>query len=118
MSGLFAGTSLERPVTCEHCEKPIGLCTCPRSGDGKLAHAKDQPLRVQRESRRGKTVTMISGFSARESDLAPLLKELKTKFATGGNLSAATIELQGDHRDKLVAHLRTIGYTQTKPSGG
>ncbi len=118
MSGLFAGTSLERPVTCEHCEKPIGLCACPRGTDGKLAHAKDQPLRVQRESRRGKTVTVISGFTAREKDLAQLLKDLKQKFATGGNLSDSTIELQGDHRDRLVAHLRTLGYSQTKASGG
>lgn len=118
MSGLFSGTSLERPVTCEHCEKPIGLCTCPRSADGKLAHAKDQPLRVQRESRRGKTVTVIIGFSAREKDLPPLLKDLKQKFATGGNLSDSTIELQGDHRDKLVAHLRSLGYIQTRSSGG
>ena len=118
MAGLFAGTSLERPVTCEHCEKSIGNCTCPRGDDGKLAHAKDQPLRVQRASRRGKTVTVISGFTAREKDLTQLLKDLKQKFATGGNLSESAIELQGDHRDRLVAHLRTLGYTQTKPSGG
>lgn len=133
MSGLFAGTPLERPVTCHRCNKPFAapkgtpLCACPRGADGKVLDPADQPVRVQRESggRGGKTVTIARGFaprSASTTDLADLLKSLKAKLGTGGTLGtardgSATLELQGDHRDRLVELLRTAGYP-AKPSGG
>ena len=37
MPGLFDGTPLQRPVTCEHCGLTHGKCTCPRNTDGKVA---------------------------------------------------------------------------------
>lgn len=126
MSGLFAGTSLEQPVTCERCGKTHALCNCPRDrATGKVLEPKDQQLRVRREQRRGKFMTVVAGFSARSDrsdDLPALLKLLKTKFATGGTVDgsdagAPTLELQGDHRDRLVEHLRSLGYP-AKAAGG
>lgn len=123
MPGLFDGTPLERPVTCERCGKTPGACTCPRDGaSGKVLDPKDQALRIRREQRRGKFVTVVTGFSPRSAnsnDLPDLLKQLKSKLATGGSLdeSSATIELQGDHRDRLVEHFKKLGYP-AKPSGG
>lgn len=133
MSGLFAGTPLERPVTCHLCGRALAgprgtpLCACPRGADGKVLSPADQPVRVRRESggRGGKTVTVAAGFARRSpatTDLADLLKSLKGKLGTGGTLGTdkaggPTIELQGDHRDRLVELLRTLGYP-AKPSGG
>lgn len=117
MSGLFAGTPLERPVTCEQCGKPHAQCTCPRNGMGKVVVPKDQRVRVQRESRRGKTVTVIRGLEMRESDLAAMLKHLKGKFAAGGAVAEGAIELQGDHRDRLVEYFKGLGYP-AKAAGG
>lgn len=82
----------------------------------------DQALRIRREQRRGKFVTVVTGFAPRSStstDLPDLLKQLKTKLATGGSLDAetATIELQGDHRDRLVEHFKALGYP-AKAAGG
>ncbi|MBK8269688.1 MAG: hypothetical protein IPK83_15890 [Planctomycetes bacterium] len=54
MPGLFAGTSLERLVTCERCNLPLGDCTCPRLADGRIVLQKDQRARVVHE-RRGAT---------------------------------------------------------------
>jgi translation initiation factor 1 len=71
----------------------------------------------ERKGRRGKTVTVITGLPGNEADLATLLKQLKATCGAGGTLKDRQLELQGDHRDKLVNHLRTLGYT-VKPKGG
>ena len=67
-------------------------------------------------------VTVITGFatrSPRTDDLPTLLSDLKKKLATGGKVdsSAGEIEVQGDHRDKLVALLISMKYP-AKPAGG
>lgn len=123
MSGLFAGSSLERPVTCERCAQPLASCSCPRDRkSGRLLDPKDQPVRVRREKRNGKVVTVIVGFaprSDRTDDLPALLKHFRTTLGAGGSYSKtdASIELQGDHRDKALAHLITLGYP-AKAAGG
>lgn len=121
MSRLFAGTPLEQPATCECCGKPHGQCACPRDArTGKVLDPADQPVRIRREQRRGKFVTVITGFTPRSpktDDLPALLKQLKAKLATGGTAGGETLELQGDHRDRLVEHFKSLGYP-AKPSGG
>lgn len=117
MSGLFAGTSLERPVTCERCGKALLACTCPRGSDGKVLLPKDQPARVRREKRRGKLVTVISGLDPKATDLHALLKSLKTTLGAGGTVADGEVEVQGDHRDKVIAVLVRMGYP-AKGAGG
>jgi len=121
MCGMFDGTKLERPVTCEICSAPITACACPRDRlSGQVLRPADQPVRIRREQRRGRFVTVISGFaarSARTDDLPAMLKQLKAKLATGGTLDAQTLELQGDHRDQLVEHFKALGYP-AKAAGG
>lgn len=117
MPGLFAGTSLERPVTCERCEKPLDQCRCPRDAAGKVKLPKDQPARVRRERRNGKMVTVIAGLDPAATDLPALLKQLRSKFGAGGTVSDDELELQGDHRDKLIELLKAQGYP-AKAAGG
>ena len=121
MSRLFAGTPLEQPATCERCSRPVGACTCPRDAkSGKVLSPADQPLRIRREQRRGKFVTVIAGFAARSAktdDLPMILKHLKATLATGGSLDGETMEFQGDHRDRLVEHFKKQGYP-AKAAGG
>ncbi|MBE9228184.1 translation initiation factor [Phormidium sp. LEGE 05292] len=78
-----------------------------------------QDLRVQASSkgRKGKTVTVISGFQAKPETLADLLKKLKTQCGAGGTVKENTIELQGEHKQKLLEILKTLGY-KVKISGG
>jgi len=127
MAGLFAGTSLERPVTCEHCGQ--AECACPKDAAGRACPPTLQHPRVRREKRRGKWNTIIadvraapaSGSTPSDGDLKPLLKSLRTKLGSGGGLSDSPdgpeIVIQGDHRDAVVAQLIALGY-RAKPSGG
>jgi translation initiation factor 1 len=61
----------------------------------------DGVIRVSRERRRASSVTMIHGLASHELDaIGALLRKL---CGTGGTAKAGVVELQGDHRDRVVA---------------
>ena len=78
-----------------------------------------QDLRIQatRSGRKGKTVTIISGFQHKPETLSKLLKQLKAKCGTGGTVKENTLEIQGEHKQKLLEILTKLGY-KAKISGG
>lgn len=77
----------------------------------------DGVVRVSREhaGRRGKTVTVVRGLPP--ADVSPVAADLKRRCGSGGSVKAGAVELQGDHRDKVVALLRSRGY-RVKLAGG
>lgn len=97
------------------------------TGIGPITEAPEKPrapggdgiVRVRREKqgRGGKTVTTIHGVDLAADELKDLAGELKRKCGTGGTVKDGTIEIQGDHRDKIVAVLEQRGYT-VKLAGG
>jgi translation initiation factor 1 len=76
-------------------------------------------VRVQRErkGRRGKTVSVITGIAGSEAARLDVLKQLKMKLGTGGTLKEDAIEIQGDHRERIVELLNAMGY-RAKQAGG
>jgi translation initiation factor 1 len=78
-----------------------------------------QNLRLQasRSGRKGKTVTIISGFQHSPDRLMQLLKQLKTQCGSGGAIKDQTLEIQGDQRSQLLELLTKLGY-KVKISGG
>lgn len=78
-----------------------------------------QKVRVGREvaGRGGKGVTVISGVVLPGPELAELATLLKKTCGAGGAVRGTNIEIQGDHRDRLVAELTRLGYAP-KRSGG
>jgi translation initiation factor 1 len=83
------------------------------------APAGDGVVRVRREvsGRRGKTVTVIAGLPPDPDALRALAAELKRRCGTGGSVKDGAIEIQGDHRDVLVAELEQRGF-RVKRAGG
>jgi translation initiation factor 1 len=77
----------------------------------------DGIVRVSRETsgRRGKTVTVVRGLPARE--LASVASDLKRQCGSGGAVKEGVVEIQGDHRPKVVARLESQGY-RVKLAGG
>jgi translation initiation factor 1 len=76
-------------------------------------------VRVRREvkGRRGKTVTTIEGVPLPDAELRDLGSELKRRCGSGGAVKDGVIEIQGDHRDALVAELEGRGYTVRRAGG-
>lgn len=77
---------------------------------------KDGVVRVSRTSagRGGKTVTLVTGVPP--VDVTDVAARLKKLCGSGGTVKDGVIEIQGDHREKIAAHLGER-YT-TKLAGG
>jgi len=78
-----------------------------------------QGVRIRREvkGRGGKTVSVIDGLPLPDGELKAILKKLKSQLGTGGAIKNGSIEIQGDHRDKLLQLLEKEGH-KTKLAGG
>jgi translation initiation factor 1 len=102
---------------CPNCLRPIRECVCRKGTPGKTS--SDGVVRVSRETqgRKGKGVTVISGLALAAADLEKLATELKKKCGSGGCVENGRIEIQGDHRDRLVEELNRRGW-QAKRAGG
>jgi predicted translation initiation factor SUI1 len=83
------------------------------------AAAKNSAVRVSLDSkaRRGKKVTVVSGLPLDEAAMEVLAAALKQSCGSGGTVKDGQIEIQGDHRDRIMAQLQERGY-KPKRSGG
>ncbi len=78
-----------------------------------------QGVRIRRESkgRGGKCVSIVDGLPLDEKSLKVLLKKFKTQLGSGGAVKGGCMEIQGEHREKLLLLLEKEGY-RAKISGG
>jgi translation initiation factor 1 len=75
---------------------------------------EEKKVRVYLVNKRyGKFVTTIEGIS-RDVDVRNVLRELKTRLACGGTFKNDSIELQGDHKEKVKAILVRMGFPADK----
>ena len=103
-------------------ETPQGRRDARRGGPGRPAGPvapADGIVRVGRETkgRKGKGVTILTGLPVRGDDLDALARELKALCGAGGTVRDGVVEIQGDHRDRLVRALQEKGW-RVKRSGG
>ena len=86
--------------------------------NGDDVPVNQQELRIfpDRKNRKGKTVTVISGFRGSDENRKDLEKELKAYCGCGGTVKDGDIYIQGNFVKKLNDYLRSQGY-KTKVSG-
>ena len=108
--------STEMGRMCPKCGQPAGSCVC---GPAARPPAGDGIVRVARETkgRKGKGVTVITGLSLPPSELKALGRHLKQVCGSGGTVKAGSIEIQGDHRDRLLEELQKRGFTAKRAGG-
>jgi translation initiation factor 1 len=103
---------------CPGCRRPQAQCVC-KTLTGQAQRPSKGPVTVARQTqgRAGKAVTVVTGLPLDQLSLESLATELKRRCGSGGTVKEGVIEIQGEHRDTLVAELTRRGYT-AKRSGG
>jgi len=103
---------------CPRCERPLAGCVCAREAEAQRV-AKEGPVRVGRETkgRKGAGVTVVTDLPLGDADLRALAKDLKRRCGSGGTLRDGVIELQGEHRDQVVAMLEERGFDVKRVGG-
>jgi translation initiation factor 1 len=93
-----------------------------RKKRGTAAPARVAPgtrMKVRRETagRKGKAVTSVTDIALPGPELKELAQELKKRCGVGGTAKNGRIELQGDHRDAVLAYLRERGFDAVAAGG-
>jgi len=91
----------------------------PPKGVTRSGFPDDGVVRVVREKagRGGKTVTVVVGVPGGAPAREALLKDLKKLCGCGGKHQSGVLEIQGDQRDRILAHLEKQGI-KAKAAGG
>lgn len=113
-SGLVYSTESGR--MCPRCRQPVASCRCSATPAGPPS---DGVVRVSIETkgRAGKGVTLVRGVALEAQALAALGKQLKAACGAGGTVKDGVIEVQGDHRDRVIEVLKIQGFV-VKRAGG
>ncbi len=91
---------------CSVCGLPDELCICE-----EIAREQQRIIISNDKRRYGKVVTIVEGFEEGDIDMDQLARQLKTKVAAGGTVKRGRIILQGEHRKKVEAALKEMGFT-------
>ena len=81
----------------------------------KPAMPADGVIRVARERRRASVVCLVHGLAPHETD--EVAQALKRHCGTGGTSKDGIVEIQGDHRERIVAWFLAQG-RRAKIAGG
>lgn len=65
---------------------------------------------VDRKGRKGKTATLVEGFTCPDEEVRSIAAALKTRLGTGGSSRGGDILIQGDVADKVRQLLVSMGY--------
>ena len=111
LSSLVFSTAPDVPTYSEATESEAGL-------EGIDPSAIDLRVSLDKKQRKGKAVTLITGFGDLHiDDLKDLAKTLKSKCGVGGAAKNGEIIIQGDHVQKVIGLLKDEGF-KVKRSGG
>ena len=110
--------SSDRGRLCPNCGRAVAECVCAGQRRQRRPPAGG-PVRVSRQTkgRKGKGVTVVTGLPLSAAELTELGGALKRRCGSGGTVKAGVIEIQGDHRDVVVAELAARGWAAKRAGG-
>lgn len=77
----------------------------------KKVSAKDRlKVEIDKRNRKGKTATIVYGFTCDDAEVEEVARQLRQKLGTGGSCRGGEILLQGDWKSKTEELLKKMGY--------
>lgn len=115
--GLVYSTGIGR--ICPGCRRPVAQCVCRTAKGSAVGAGAGGPVRISRQTqgRAGRGVTVITGLALSPAELEQLASELKRRCGSGGTVRDGIIEIQGEHRDTLLAELARRGIAAKRAGG-
>jgi translation initiation factor 1 len=104
--------STDKGRLCPRCGWPVDDCHCAAAlgpADEPVPEKITATLRLENRAS-GKSVTVVAGLPSNAPFLEALAKELKRACGTGGHAGEASLELQGDQRERLRELLARKGW--------
>ena len=95
---------------CPECGGPVDACRCRAGADEAVPVRIVAKLRIEKAGRGGKTVTVVDGLPRNAAFLKSLCADLKRACGTGGTCGDGTVEIQGEARERIRAHLLGRGW--------
>lgn len=74
-------------------------------------------MRLEKKGRGGKSVTVLFNLPFTAEEAKNLMKRVQTAIGTGATYKNETIEIRGDHRDKVEAFFRKEKITIVRAGG-
>lgn len=74
-------------------------------------------VRLERQGRGGKVMTVVDNLTGHPARIEEIAKTLKSKCGAGGTVKGRVVEIQGDHRDRIVEVLATLGIASKRAGG-
>lgn len=103
--------STEAGKMCPVCGWPARECKCStRTAAERVPPRVTAKLRMEKKGRGGKTVTVVYDLPRNEAFLKDLCQELKRACGAGGAVGDASVEIQGDLRDRIRELLTKKGF--------
>jgi translation initiation factor 1 len=105
--------STDKGRVCPKCGWPVDNCQCSSTrarANEAVPTRVVAKMRMEKKGRGGKTVTVIYGLPNNAEFLANLCSDLKRACGCGGSTTEDGVELQGDLRDRVRAHLERKGF--------
>jgi translation initiation factor 1 len=111
-AGMGVVYSSEKGRVCPKCGWPVADCKCSnRLSREPVPSRIVAKLRLEKKGRGGKSVSVLYDLPDNAEFLKELCQELKRACGSGGAVTDAGIEIQGDQRDRLRALLIKKGWT-------
>jgi translation initiation factor 1 len=74
-------------------------------------------VRIERQGRGGKVVTVVDNLPGHPARIEEIGKTLKSRCGAGGTVRGRIVEVQGDHRDRVIEVLARMGLVAKKAGG-
>ena len=107
----------DRQVVWSSDDGDLRKAPAPSSSGGAPAGGGRVKVRRETAGRRGKTATTVTNLPLDEAATKELAGKLKKRCGVGGSAKDGVIELQGDHRDTVLAVLREAGFDAVLAGG-